>query len=239
MIPARGIRKIEEHKRPFKPLWGRGLCRRAHGELKNIVAFGRHQETHRPSPRRRGTRHHHQRQGDNVESTAIVRHNGESHAQDVEEPHTGIDGCNEHALINATAIEYHDNAAAETEHRFPPRGRGPPRSCQPRDHRENHGDGGPGDMRNTAAPRAWTIITARETTVETGTTPATTRCPPPLVARLHLRGRSAAFAQAAGGHLGRPCLLDIGARMLENRELARAMEFDGEERSCEFHGNKV
>ena len=35
-----------------------------------------------------------------------------------------------------------------------------------------------------------------------------------------------------------PYLLDIGSRMLENRELARAMEFDGEERSREFHGNK-
>ena len=35
-----------------------------------------------------------------------------------------------------------------------------------------------------------------------------------------------------------PYLLDIGSRMLENRELARAMEFGGEERSCEFHGNR-
>ena len=26
MIPARGIRKIEEHKRPFKPLWGGGYA---------------------------------------------------------------------------------------------------------------------------------------------------------------------------------------------------------------------
>ena len=37
---------------------------------------------------------------------------------------------------------------------------------------------------------------------------------------------------------GVPYLLDIGSCMLENRELARAMEFDGEERSCEFHSNK-
>ena len=221
----------------FQASMGRGLCRTAHGELKNIIAFERHQETHRPSPRRPGTRLRHQRQGDNgrnlahsrdsptptatgrslrlhrghrrqtlhsrqlnrysqqplpmgaaraVESSAIVRHNVESHAQDVEEPHTGIAGCNEQALINATAIEYHDNAAADTEHRFPPRGRGLPRSCQPRDHRENDGDDEPGDMCNTAAPRPWTIITARETTVETGPTPATTPGPPPLVARLQL-----------------------------------------------------
>ena len=56
-----------------------------------------------------------------IECSAIVRHNVESHAQDVEKPHTGIAGCNEQALINASAIEYHDNAAADTEHRFPPR----------------------------------------------------------------------------------------------------------------------
>ena len=109
---------------------GRGLYRTARGELKNIIAFGRHRETHRPSPRRPGTRQHHQSQGGQrqkpgpfprrphrhrpqlrlhrghrpplpvgapaepvssrrttacrggpraVESTAIVRHNGESH----------------------------------------------------------------------------------------------------------------------------------------------------------------
>ena len=63
--PWWGAREIEEHQRPFKPLWGRGLCRTAHGELKNIIAFGRHQETHRPSPRRPGTRLRHQPQGDN------------------------------------------------------------------------------------------------------------------------------------------------------------------------------
>ena len=52
---------------------------------------------------------------------AIVRRYGGSHAQDVEKPHSGIAGCNEQALINAIAIEYHDNAAADMERRFPPR----------------------------------------------------------------------------------------------------------------------
>ena len=51
----------------------------------------------------------------------IIRRYGESHAQDVEKPHGGIAGCNEQAIINATAIEYHDNAADDTEHRVPPR----------------------------------------------------------------------------------------------------------------------
>ena len=51
-------------------------------------------------------------------------------------------------------------------------------------------------------------------------------------------GRAEHPPQAAGGHLRRTCLLDIRSRMLENRELIRAMGFDGEEQSCEFHGNK-
>ena len=37
---------------------------------------------------------------------------------------------------------------------------------------------------------------------------------------------------------GFPCLLDIRFRMLENRDLARAMGFDNEEQSYEFHGNQ-
>ena len=52
---------------------------------------------------------------------AVVRSHGESHAQDLERPHSGIAGCNEQGIINAAAIEYYDNAAADTERRFPPR----------------------------------------------------------------------------------------------------------------------
>ena len=36
---------------------------------------------------------------------------------------------------------------------------------------------------------------------------------------------------------GEPYILDIRFRLLENRELARAMEFDDEEQGYEFHGN--
>ena len=174
-----------------------------------------------------------------VEPTATVRHNGESHAQDVEEPHTGIAGCNEQALINATAIECHDNAAADTEHRFPAAtGEDRPGLASLVIIGRTTATANRATCATTAAPRPWTIITAREITMETGAIPATTPCPPPLVAASTSAAEERSTPQAAGGHLRRPRLLDIGSRMLENRKLAKAMGFDGEARSYKFRGNK-
>ena len=103
-----------------------------------------------------------------VESPAIVRHYGENHAQDVEKLHSDIAGCNGQACIDATAIEYHDNAAADTEHLFLPRPARPPGLASLMIAGRTTATANRATCATTAAPRPWTIITAMETMMETG-----------------------------------------------------------------------
>ena len=218
---------------------GRGLYRTARGELKNIIAFGRHRETHRPSPRRPGTRQHHQSQGGQRQKPGPFprrphRHRPQLRLHRGHRPRRLNPYPREPLPVGAARAPSSPPPSSATTARATPRTwrrttpvspdatskpssipppssttTTPPPARSTASRRE--GEDRPrlaslviigrttatanrATCATTAAPRAWTIITARETTVETVPTPATTRCPPPLVARLQLRRRSAASA---------------------------------------------
>ena len=115
---------------------------------------------------------------------AVVRSHGESHAQDLERPHSGIAGCYEQERARHHQCRRHRILRQRRRRHGAPlpaaTGEDCPELTSVMIIGKTTATANRTTCATTAAPRPWAIITARETTVETGPTPATAPCPPPL-----------------------------------------------------------